>query len=190
MTNNIVELSLQMYGCRVVQKALEHLDDERQEIIVRELNEHVLGCVKDQNGNHVIQKCIEKVSPELVSCIVNSFKGHVYVLATHPYGCRVIQRIFEHCSEEQSRPIMDELHRSSSNLIQDQYGNYVIQHILERGDRKDKSVIISKIKGHLLTLSCHKFASNVSPLDPRMTEVTLSRKWYWSDQTGSFLYIR
>ena len=46
-------------------------------------------------------------------------------------------------------------------MIQDQYGNYVIQHILERGKPADKAQIIDKIRGNVLQLSKHKFASNV-----------------------------
>lgn len=56
---------------------------------------------------------------------------------------------------------MDELHRYTLNLIQDQYGNYVIQHVLEKGKPADKAVIVSKVRGQVLQLSKHKFASNV-----------------------------
>lgn len=56
---------------------------------------------------------------------------------------------------------MDELLRCTVSLVQDQYGNYVIQHVLEHGKRKDKSLVVSKIKGQVLLLSQHKFASNV-----------------------------
>lgn len=37
----------------------------------------------------------------------------------------------------------------------------MIQHILERGRPADKSAIITKIRGQVLPLSKHKFASNV-----------------------------
>jgi hypothetical protein len=53
------------------------------------------------------------------------------------------------------------LHKYVVNLIQDQYGNYVIQHILEKGQPKDKKRVVTKVKGQLLPLSKHKFASNV-----------------------------
>lgn len=46
-------------------------------------------------------------------------------------------------------------------MIQDQYGNYVIQHILEKGKPKDKLFVIDKVKGSILNMSKHKFASNV-----------------------------
>ncbi|KAI8844773.1 Pumilio1 in complex with Cyclinb reverse Rna [Chytridium lagenaria] len=138
MEGHVLSLSLQMYGCRVVQKALEHVLSDQQIALVKELDGNVLKCVKDQNGNHVIQKAIERVPAEHIQFIIDAFHGQVYALATHPYGCRVIQRIFEHCTEES-----------------------VIQHVLERGKPSDKALITSKVRGQVLQMSKHKFASNV-----------------------------
>jgi len=179
MEGHVLSLSLQMYGCRVVQKALEHVLVGQQASLVLELDGNVLKCVKDQNGNHVIQKAIERIPANYIRFIIDSFYGQVYTLATHPYGCRVIQRLFEHCLDEnvvspifcttlsntdfelQHRPLLEELHKFTSNLVQDQYGNYVIQHILEKGKPADRALIIDKIRGQVLQLSKHKFASNV-----------------------------
>lgn len=58
-------------------------------------------------------------------------------------------------------PILNELLSSTQSLVQDQYGNYVIQHVLEHGRSQDKSVIITKMKGQIIVMSQHKFASNV-----------------------------
>uniref|UniRef100_A0AAY4CIB5 Pumilio homolog 1 n=1 Tax=Denticeps clupeoides TaxID=299321 RepID=A0AAY4CIB5_9TELE len=160
---HVLSLALQMYGCRVIQKALEFIPSEQQVIsdMVRELDGHVLKCVKDQNGNHVVQKCIECVPPHALQFIIDAFKGQVFALSTHPYGCRVIQRILEHCLPEQTLPILEELHTHTEQLVQDQYGNYVIQHVLEHGRAEDKSKIVAEIRGNVLGLSQHKFASNV-----------------------------
>uniref|UniRef100_A0AAX7VQI5 Pumilio homolog 1 n=1 Tax=Astatotilapia calliptera TaxID=8154 RepID=A0AAX7VQI5_ASTCA len=160
---HVLSLALQMYGCRVIQKALEFIPSDQQVIseMVRELDGHVLKCVKDQNGNHVVQKCIECVQPHALHFIIEAFKGQVFALSTHPYGCRVIQRILEHCLPEQTLPILEELHQHTEQLVQDQYGNYVIQHVLEHGRAEDKSKIVAEIRGNVLGLSQHKFASNV-----------------------------
>lgn len=139
---------------------MEHVLNDQQSSLIRELEGNVLKCVKDQNGNHVIQKAIERIPVEHIQFIINAFHGQVYNLATHPYGCRVIQRMFEHCTEDQA-PLMEELHRYTHNLVQDQYGNYVIQHVLERGKPEDRSQVINKIRGQVLQMSKHKFASNV-----------------------------
>uniref|UniRef100_A0A8C2H8B5 Pumilio homolog 1 n=1 Tax=Cyprinus carpio TaxID=7962 RepID=A0A8C2H8B5_CYPCA len=160
---HVLSLALQMYGCRVIQKALEFIPSDQQVIneMVRELDGHVLKCVKDQNGNHVVQKCIECVQPHALQFIIDAFKGQVFALSTHPYGCRVIQRILEHCLPEQTLSILEEIHQHTEQLVQDQYGNYVIQHVLEHGRAEDKSKIVSEIRGNVLGLSQHKFASNV-----------------------------
>ncbi|KAG0335425.1 Dihydroorotate dehydrogenase (quinone), mitochondrial [Podila humilis] len=160
MEGHVLSLALQMYGCRVVQKGLEHVPSEQQSILVMELDGNVLKCVKDQNGNHVIQKAIECVPMEHIRFIVNSFTGQVFSLATHPYGCRVIQRMLEHCADTETT-LLEELHRHIPNLVHDQYGNYVIQHILERGKPAEKALVVSKVLGQVLSLSKHKFASNV-----------------------------
>ncbi|KAJ1994728.1 mRNA binding protein puf3 [Dimargaris cristalligena] len=161
MESHVLSLSLQMYGCRVVQKALEHVLTEQQALMVQELDGSILKCVKDQNGNHVIQKAIERVPSEHIQFIIQAFHGQVYALATHPYGCRVIQRMFEYCPEGQTKALLDELHRFTSSLVQDQYGNYVIQHVLEHSKPEDRAMVVSKVRGNVLILSKHKFASNV-----------------------------
>ena len=76
-------------------------------IIVNELQNSILRCVKDQNGNHVIQKVIECLPADNLEFIISAFNGQVVGLSTHAYGCRVVQRILEHCTEEQYKPIME-----------------------------------------------------------------------------------
>lgn len=162
LAGQILPLSLQMYGCRVIQKALEVIELEQKIKLVHELDGHVMRCVRDQNGNHVVQKCIETIPTHQIEFIIFSFRGQVATLSTHPYGCRVIQRVLEHCTDElQSQFIVDEILESVCSLAQDQYGNYVTQHVLERGKPRERSQIISKLSGHIVQLSQHKFASNV-----------------------------
>ena len=48
-----------------------------QSELVKELDGHVLKCVKDPNGNHVVQKCIECVQPQSLQFIIDAFKGQV-----------------------------------------------------------------------------------------------------------------
>lgn len=142
-------------------QALEHILTDQQASMVKELENHVLKCVKDQNGNHVIQKAVERVPSVHIQFIINAFKGQVHRLAAHPYGCRVIQRMLEHCTEPDRRAILEELHACSTSLIPDQFGNYVIQHVIGNGEEHDKARIISIVISQLLVFSKHKFASNV-----------------------------
>ncbi|CAK7337522.1 unnamed protein product [Dovyalis caffra] len=145
-----------------VRYALDVIELDQKAQLVHELDGHVMKCVRDQNGNHVIQKCIEGIPAEKIGFIISAFRGEVATLSMHPYGCRVIQRVLEHCADElQCQFIVDEILESVCILAQDQYGNYVTQHVLERGKSYERCQIISKLSGHIVPLSQHKFASNV-----------------------------
>lgn len=72
-------------------QAIEVVDLDQQTKMVKELDGHVMRCVRDQNGNHVIQKCIECIPEDAIQFIVSTFYDQVVTLSTHPYGCRVIQ---------------------------------------------------------------------------------------------------
>jgi len=178
LTGQSVQLSMQMYGCRVVQKALEYVSTTRLIILTSEFESPpvLLRCVHDSNGNHVIQKCIEIVSkvareaptPDLqeylsskIQFIMDTFKGRVKELSSHPYGCRVVQRILEHCNNDQKKAVLEELRECCSELVQDCYGNYVIQFVMQHGLEADRQVLIKEVQTNLLEFSQHKFASNV-----------------------------
>jgi len=50
---------------------------------------------------------------------------------------------------------------NTHELCKNQYGNYVIQHVLIHGTPWHKGAVIVSLRGTLLALSKHKFASNV-----------------------------
>lgn len=95
----MLSLALQMYGCRVMQKALEVLEVDTQCSLISELDGNIMRCVRDQNGNHVVQKIIECVPTERIAGLIDNFLTCVVPLSTHPFGCRVIQRVLEHCQD-------------------------------------------------------------------------------------------
>jgi pumilio RNA-binding family len=180
LEGEMLPLSLQMYGCRVVQKSLETLDEEDLPRLLQEFRSDVLSCIHDQNGNHVIQKCIEILNcrankaeslgdshraiflREQIDFVVDDVLANATTLSCHPYGCRVLQRILEHCTEYKKTAILDEIKRCHRALLDDQYGNYVIQHVLQYGREEDRDSIVQIVVDFgLLGLARQKFASNV-----------------------------
>ena len=167
-------------SCRVVQKALECIDEADLPKMLAEFQNNVLGLIQDQNGNHVIQKCIEVLSlkaksaeekndntkskffGEQIDFIIEDVLENLSTLACHPYGCRVLQRILEYCVESQKSMALENISECLKILLDDQYGNYVIQHVLQFGRVKDRDMILEMVvKNGLLKLSRQKFASNV-----------------------------
>lgn len=163
LVGQVMKLSMQMYGCRVVQKALDSVPIEQQVLLIGELKGHVLQCIEDQHGNHVIQKCIERLPTDRIGFIVESFAGQTCRMAKHCNGCRVIQRLIEYCASVQISVLLDEVLRSAPELATDQYGNYVVQHVMEHSSRPgDRQHIMQIVRKNVLSMSCHKYASNVT----------------------------
>jgi len=181
LEGNMLLLSLQMYGCRVVQKALESLDYDDLCELLQEFDSYVLTCIQDQNGNHVMQKCVEVMSikakesevktgevglsitmAQKIQFVVDDVLVNVKTLCCHPYGCRVLQRMLEHCVQFQKMATLDKIQLCHKALLDDQYGNYVIQHVLQYGRESDRDSLLQIIvENDLLKLSRQKFASNV-----------------------------
>ncbi|KAL0315969.1 UNVERIFIED_CONTAM: Pumilio6, chloroplastic [Sesamum radiatum] len=135
LEGQILPLSLQMYGCRVVQKAVEVIDIEQKARLVRELDGH--------HFQHILM-------------VVVSYS------LKYSFVWGVWKRVLEHCKDKsQTQFIVDEILDSVYSLAQDQYGNYVTQHVLETGKPDERSKIIEKLSGSIAELCLHKFASNV-----------------------------
>lgn len=189
---SLLELSLHMYGCRVVQKVVEQmfgkgvrashpvLSTAEQNEMLLELKGSVMRCVQDQNGNHVIQKCIEQVRPvERIAFILDDFVGELPTMATHPYGCRVVQRLLEYCGPSRVEPALQELVSHVHRLVTDQYGNYVVQHVVQHGRRiyaAQRQALITAVRNNLVAYATHKFASNVVEKCLQFGDATERRK--------------
>jgi len=163
LTSRVVELSYQMYGCRVVnilllhgiasdmlcsyqvQKAIEKVQKDQKAELVAELRPPgvVLQCIKDQNGNHVVQKAIEKLDTDVINFIVEAFYGQAPQLASNQHGSQS-QRVELHAEILQGAegsaegPIVQ--------MMKDQFGNYVVQKMLEHSSGQQRDKLVNCIK--------------------------------------------
>ena len=54
LVGHMMELSMQMYGCRVVQRSFERLPSKHFPALLQEFKDNkVVACIHDSNGNHV-----------------------------------------------------------------------------------------------------------------------------------------
>lgn len=161
LRGSVLSLSLDEYGCRVVQDALQHLPREHQQLLAQELRNDVGKCIENMHANHVIQKCIEQLPPDSVTFIIDEMNAKVDGWANHSYGCRVIQRLLEHCAPEQLEKMMDAIINSIHKMAKHPYGNYVVQHMLDHGRPKDKGQIMQIVGTKITDFSTHRCSSNV-----------------------------
>ena len=59
----VLSLSTHPYGCRVIQRILEHCTSEQTAPVLNELHSNTETLIQDQYGNYVIQHVLGKQSP-------------------------------------------------------------------------------------------------------------------------------
>lgn len=166
---HILELSVDSFGCRVVQKLIEVAPcvDDSLAIVHPELSFKIIDCTMDVNGNHVVQKLIDTLPSGECQFIVDAILSgdNLKRLANHCFGCRVIQRLISKCKPAQTHPLLEALCGDPTliaALASDAFGNYVLQHAIEYGRPEDRERIIVCIATmDVVALCCCKFASNV-----------------------------
>jgi hypothetical protein len=167
---HVFSLSLDSFGCRVIQKLIEiGTTEDVLGLVHPELASKVVDCSLDVNGNHVIQKIID-VLPSgdcqfVVDAILADRPTSLRRLCSHCFGCRVVQRVMSKCNPAQTDDLFEAL-CSDPNLIVslagDAFGNYVVQHAIEYGRPIDMDrVVVCLASLDIVMLGCCKFASNV-----------------------------
>jgi len=79
-------LAMHPYGCRVIQRILEHCNPEQIACIMDELREQTDTLVFDQYGNYVIQHVLEHGRAEDKSQIISQLRGKILPLSQHKFA--------------------------------------------------------------------------------------------------------
>lgn len=158
---------MQMYGCRVVQKALEYVSTQRLIALVSEFENPpvLLRCVHDSNGNHVIQKCIEivsRVAKEASTPELSEFLSSRIQVTSYNIRCSAACPLFSsfsfiflkflplisHYSFSLNffQFIIDAFQGRVKELSSHPYGCRVVQRILEHCSNPQKSVILEELR--------------------------------------------
>ncbi|KAH7726949.1 pumilio-family RNA binding repeat containing protein [Aphelenchoides avenae] len=97
-SENMLRLTCNRYGCRVVQKVIECFPIEMVFDIVIKYHGDELSISVDPNASHVIQKVVACHGPEVFEPFVTAYTeciqnfDHVVL---NKYGCHVIQKVLE-----------------------------------------------------------------------------------------------
>lgn len=166
VSRDLVAISLNIHGTRVVQKMLEVMSTHEEVATVRQaLQSSVVTLTKDLNGNHVIQRCLHHMPPDHNQFIFDSIATHCVSVATHKHGCCVLQRCIDYATVPQRSQICAEILRQNNllELIQDAFGNYVVQYILDLNDAATTRALVQCLLDSqaIANLAVQKFSSNV-----------------------------
>ena len=164
--SKLLPLSLHMYGCRVVQCAINHSSHEECELLATAFEPFTLHCVQCPNANHVIQAFMRLDSeqkPEILKQMHATICQHAILLAKHEYGCRVLISALESdINADESMRVVRSLESEFIGLSQHEYANFLVQYLVESDAYGARDSVISRVlHSSICSLSCHKYASNL-----------------------------
>ncbi|XP_059456798.1 pumilio homolog 4 isoform X2 [Corylus avellana] len=106
----VVALSTHPYGCRVIQRVLEHCDDANtQQIIMDEIMHSVCILAQDQYGNYVIQHVLEHGKPHERAAIISKLAGQIVKMSQQKFASNVVEKCLTFGGPEERQLLVNEM---------------------------------------------------------------------------------
>ncbi|KAJ7538178.1 hypothetical protein O6H91_11G037200 [Diphasiastrum complanatum] len=164
----VVILSTHPYGCRVIQRVLEHCTDEQKQTgIMEEILRATCNLAQDQYGNYVVQHVLEHGRPHERSEIITKLAGQIVQMSQHKFASNVVEKCLEFGGPAERQILINEMlgHTDENEPLQammkDQFANYVVQKVLETCDEQQREILLSRIRVHLHGLKKYTYGKHI-----------------------------
>nr|AAX58753.1 PUF-domain RNA-binding protein [Physcomitrium patens] len=166
--NQVVTLSTHPYGCRVIQRVLEHCTDEqKQKGIMEEILRSTCTLAQDQYGNYVVQHVLEHGRDYERTEIITKLAGQIVQMSQHKFASNVVEKCLEYGGPVERQILIDEMlgHTDENEPLQammkDQFANYVVQKVLETCDESQRELLLGRIRVHLHALKKYTYGKHI-----------------------------
>ncbi|KAG0481745.1 hypothetical protein HPP92_012603 [Vanilla planifolia] len=166
--DQVVTLSTHPYGCRVIQRVLEHCHDPKtQQIMMDEILQSVCMLAQDQYGNYVVQHVLEHGKPHERSAIIEKLAGQIVPMSQQKFASNVVEKCLTFGGPEERQLLVNEMLGATDEneplqaMMKDQFANYVVQKVLETCDDQQRELILSRIKVHLNALKKYTYGKHI-----------------------------
>lgn len=90
---SVSKMARHVFGCRVIQRLMEHCSRNQVERLVDEILEEPVSLCRNQFGNYVGQQIMEFGSPEQQSRLMKAVEADIRTLCTDYYAVGVVDKI-------------------------------------------------------------------------------------------------
>ncbi|KAD3068224.1 hypothetical protein R6Q59_017831 [Mikania micrantha] len=166
--DQVVILSTHPYGCRVIQRVLEHCEDPTTQSKVMD---EILACVsmlaQDQYGNYVVQHVLEHGKPHERSIIIQELAGKIVQMSQQKFASNVVEKCLTFGDFSERQLLVNEMLGTTDEneplqaMMKDQFANYVVQKVLETCSDQEREHILSRIKVHLNALKKYTYGKHI-----------------------------
>ncbi|KAA8539484.1 hypothetical protein F0562_026176 [Nyssa sinensis] len=166
--DQVVTLSTHPYGCRVIQRVLEHCSDPKtQHLVMDEILRSVCMLAQDQYGNYVVQHVLEHGKPHERTAIINKLIGQIVQMSQQKFASNVVEKCLTFGTPAERQILVTEMLGSTDEneplqvMMKDQFANYVVQKVLETCDDQQLELILNRIKVHLNALKKYTYGKHI-----------------------------
>ncbi|XP_043198867.1 maternal protein pumilio-like isoform X2 [Amphibalanus amphitrite] len=159
-------LSANAYGCRVIQRLLEHAAEEQTRPLVDEL--HSLSSERllyDQYANYVAQHIVQFGAEPDRRRMAERLRGRVLHGSRNKYCSPFVEKCLQYAPADTRQQLIEEVlaftDQEFFEMCQDQYGNYVYWRAVENAGREDFSRLTSRLMQHLTELKRMQYAKHL-----------------------------
>lgn len=158
-SGNVRNLASHPYGCRVLQRSIEHAAPEETASLLEELHQNSSLLMQDQFGNYVVQYILEHGAPAHRDRMIDSLRGNVLSMARHKFASNVCEKALLVSNDVQRRALIEEMLAPMSNgtspvsiMMKDQYANYVLQKAISLSEPELLQALVSVVITQLATM--------------------------------------
>ena len=171
------ELSMHPYGCRVVQRILEHCSNAQKGELLEELRLCCIELVQDQYGNYVIQHVMQHGWEADRAILVTEVQEHLLDFSQHKFASNVVEKCLQFASKKDRDEMIWTIinvtfdlnspvdaktgHCVLESMVRDPYANYVVQKVIDVSDERQRGAIIKYVRENIVQLRRYTYGKHI-----------------------------
>lgn len=172
----VKELSSHPYGCRVVQRILEHCSNTQKAVILEELRQCCTELVQDCYGNYVIQFVMQHGWEADRAVLIREVQNNLLEFSQHKFASNVVEKCLQYASKKDrdemiwtiinvtfdlKNPVDAKGHCVLESMVRDPYANYVVQKVIDVSDDRQRAAIMRYVKENITQLRRYTYGKHI-----------------------------
>jgi pumilio RNA-binding family len=176
-SGRVRELSMHPYGCRVVQRILEHCTNTQKAPVLDELRKCCRELIQDQYGNYVIQHVMQHGWETDKAILIEEVQSRLLEYSQHKFASNVVEKCIQYADKKDrdqmiwtiinvtfdlNNPVDAKTGQCVlENMVRDPYANYVVQKVIDVSDAGQRGAIIRYMRENIVQLRRYTYGKHI-----------------------------
>lgn len=176
-SGKVRELSMHPYGCRVVQRILEHCTNTQKAPVLDELRKCCRELIQDQYGNYVIQHVMQHGWEADKAILIDEVQSRLLEYSQHKFASNVVEKCIQYADKKDrdqmiwtiinvtfdlNNPVDAKTGQCVlENMVRDPYANYVVQKVIDVSDTSQRGAIIRYMRENIVQLRRYTYGKHI-----------------------------